>query len=90
MEGFEAGQKKCSMRCFKKTLTHSDGPDFKLVRRLTGVSLNVSPNFLFPCACTVDEGAPRAQAGSASSAIHRTVAAASLWKLRAQNLGAQC
>jgi hypothetical protein len=90
MEGFEAGQERCSMRCLKKTLTHSDGPDFKLVKWLPGVSLNVSPNFLFPFPFTVDEGAPRAQGGSASSTIHRTLAAASLWKLGPQNLGTQC
>lgn len=89
-EGFEAGQERCSMRCFKKTLTHSDGPDFKLVKWLPGVSLNVSPNFLFPCPFTLDEGAPRAQEGSASSTIHRTLAAASLWKLGPRNLGTQC
>lgn len=77
------------MRCFE-TLTHSDGPDFKLVRRLPGVSLNVAPNFLFPCPFTLDEGAPRAQGGSDSSPIHRKVAAASLWKLGPQNVGTQC
>lgn len=49
-EGFEAGQKKCSKRCFK-TLTHSDGPGFKLVRRLLGSPLNVSPTLFLPLHC---------------------------------------
>ena len=44
--------------------THSDGPDFKLVRGLQGVSLNVSPNLPLPCPFTLVGGAPGAHGGS--------------------------
>lgn len=78
-KGFEAGQKRCFVRCFKKTLPR-DGPGgSKLVRKLQGVSLYVSPKVPISLP-SLAGGAAGAYGGLASSPIQGTVAAARFWR----------
>lgn len=54
-----AGQKRCSVRCFEKTLPIvMDQETSKLVKRLQGVCFNVSLNLSFPYTFSLAGGAP--------------------------------